>query len=302
MLSLDPAALQQKVQQIEIRTRHLVSNLFAGEYHSVFRGRGLEFDEVRPYQPGDDIRLLDWNVTARMPEPYIKRMVEERELTVLLLVDASGSGDFGSTGQFKRELAAELAAVLAFAASKNHDKIGLLVFTETVELLIPPRRGRKHVMHLVRELLAHQPQSRGTNLDAALQTCNQLLKQRSIVFILSDFLIEPSSYRSSLIRTSSRHDVIAIEMHDPLEQTLPAVGLLHLIDAESGQSIWVDTNDKTWRAEFARRQAYVQTVKQATLRAAHVESASIRTDQDYVGVLDRFFRQRSRLRKRNKQR
>ena len=215
------AELFQKIRQIEIHTRKLVNDSFAGEYHSVFKGRGMEFDEVRPYTPGDEIRTIDWNVTARTGEPFVKRYVEERELTVMLVVDASGSENFGSVQRFKRELAAELTAVLAFAATNNNDKVGLMIFSDRIELLIPPRKGRKHVLRLIRELLAFEPKGSGTDIQLALDTLNRVVKRRSILFLVSDFIADPESYRKALAVTNRRHDVIAMDLHDPLEMDIP---------------------------------------------------------------------------------
>ncbi|MBV7339657.1 DUF58 domain-containing protein [Chloroflexi bacterium TSY] len=285
--------LIRKLQQIEIRTRHLVNDSFAGEYHSVFKGRGMEFDEVRPYQPGDEIRTIDWNVTARMGDPYVKRYVEERELTVLFVVDASGSEDVGSVERFKRELAAELTSVLAFAATTNHDKAGLLIFTDQVELFIPPRKGRKHVLRIVRELLAFESQSRGTDLRLAFDTVNRILKRRSIVFFVSDFIADPESYQRALSVTNRRHDVVAIELQDPLERQIANVGLLALEDAESGELIWIDTGHGGWRREFQQRVDSDEQVKQQLFRRANVDHMVITTGADYTGPLTSFFQRRA---------
>ncbi len=229
------ADLMKKIRQIEIRTKRLVNDSFAGEYQSIFKGRGMAFDEVRPYQYGDEIRTIDWNVTARTGEPYVKRYVEERELTVMLLVDASASESFGSVNQFKRELAAELTAVLSFAATTNNDRVGLMIFTDQIELYIPPRKGRKHVLRLIRELLAFEPQGKGTDLKMALDHVNRILKRRSIIFLVSDFLADPAGYRRALAVTNRRHDVIAVDLTDPLEQAWTDVGLIALEDPESGR-------------------------------------------------------------------
>ena len=289
MLSSD---LFRKIRQIEIRTRRLVNDTFAGEYHSVFKGRGMAFDEVRPYLPGDEIRTIDWNVTARMGDPYVKRYSEERELTVLLVVDASGSGDFGSVGRFKRELAAELTAVLAFAATSNNDKVGLLIFTSQVELFIPPRKGRKHILRLIRELLAFQPQQRGTDIRLALDSVNRLLKRRAIVFVVSDFLADPDSYRGVLTVANKRHDVVAVDLRDPLETEIADVGLLALEDAETGEVVWVDTSSKRWRTAFAERQAALAAAKQQVFNRAQVDRIPITTATDYVVPLATFFQRR----------
>ena len=289
MLSSD---LFRKIRQIEIRTRRLVNDTFAGDYHSAFKGRGMAFEEVRPYQPGDEIRTIDWNVTARMGDPYVKRYSEERELTVLLVVDASGSGDFGSVGRFKRELAAELTAVLAFAATSNNDKVGLLIFTSQVELFIPPRKGRKHILRLIRELLAFQPQQRGTDIKLALDSVNRLIKRRSIIFVVSDFLADPDSYRGVLTVANKRHDVVAVDLRDPLETEIADVGLLALEDAETGEVVWVDTSSKRWRTAFAERQAALAAAKQQVFNRAQVDRIPITTAADYVVPLATFFQRR----------
>ena len=286
--------LMNKIRRIEIRTRRLVNDSFAGEYHSVFKGRGMEFDEVRPYLPGDEVRTIDWNVTARMGQPYVKKYVEERELTVMLVVDASGSGDFASEGRFKRELAAELASVLSFSATTNKDKVGLLIFTDKVELYIPPRKGRRHVLRLIRDLLAFEPESNGTDIKMALDTVNQLLKRRSIVFLVSDFFDEPARYSKPLFMTNRRHDVIAIDLHDPLEAEIADVGMLALEDAESGELLWLDTSDPAWRRIFARRTSQFEAEKRRTLASAGVDRVAIRTDQDYAKALTIFFQKRAK--------
>jgi len=290
--------LMSKIRHIEIRTRRLVNDSFAGEYHSVFRGRGMEFDEVRPYLPGDEVRTIDWNVTARMGHPYVKRYVEERELTVMLLVDASGSGDFGSEGKFKRELAAEIASVLSFSATTNKDKVGLMIFTDKVELYIPPRKGRHHVLRLIRELLAFEPESDGTDIKLALDTINQILKRRSIIFLVSDFLEEPERYKKELHMANRKHDVIAVDLHDPLETNIANVGLLALEDAESGELVWVDTGDPAWRQSFAQQTGRFKETKNKVLASAGVDQVRINTDQDYVKALTLFFQKRAQRLKR----
>ena len=285
--------LMNKIRHIEIRTRRLVNDSFAGEYHSVFRGRGMEFDEVRPYLPGDEVRTIDWNVTARMGQPYVKRYVEERELTVMLLVDASGSGDFGSQGQFKRELAAELAAVLSFSATTNKDKVGLMIFTDKVELYIPPHKGRKHVLRLIRELLAFEPKNHGTDLKLALDTINQILKRRSILFLVSDFYADPESYRKPLYITNRKHDVIAVDLHDPLETQIADVGVLTLEDAETGELLWLDTSNPRWRQAFTEQVQQFEATKDKILANAGIDQIKIETDQDYLKALAVFFRKRA---------
>jgi uncharacterized protein (DUF58 family) len=290
--------LMKKIRQIEIHTRRLVNDSFAGEYHSVFKGQGIEFEEVRPYLPGDEIRTIDWNVTARMGSPYIKRYVEERELTVMLMVDASGSEDFGSTGRFKRELAAEMASVLSFTATSNKDKVGLMIFTDKVELYIPPRKGRQHVLRLIREMLAFEPESNGTDLKLALDTINQILKRRSIIFLVSDFLDDPKSYTKSLHMANRKHDVIAVDLHDPLEAGIANVGLLTLEDAESGELVWIDTSDPAWRRKFVTQKQQFEVAKKKALAQAGVDQVHIQTDQDYIKALTLFFQKRARRQRR----
>ena len=290
--------LMNKIRRIEIRTRRLVNDSFAGEYHSIFRGRGMEFDEVRPYLPGDEVRSIDWNVTARMGQPYVKHYVEERELTVMLLVDASGSGDFASQGKFKRELAAEIASVLSFSATTNKDRVGLMIFTDKVELYIPPRKGRRHVLRLIRELLAFEPENDGTDIKLALDSINQILKRRSIIFLVSDFLDEPERYRKALHMANRQHDVIAVDLHDPLETDISDVGLLALEDAESDELVWVDTSDLAWREAFAGQTSRFKEAKNKVLASASVDQVKIDTDQDYVKALTIFFQRRAqRLRR-----
>jgi len=286
--------LMNKIRRIEIRTRRLVNDSFAGEYHSAFKGRGMEFDEVRPYLPGDEVRTIDWNVTARMGQPYIKKYVEERELTVMLMVDASGSGDFASEGRFKRELAAELAAVLSFSATTNKDKVGLMIFSDKVELYIPPRKGRRHVLRLIRDLLAFEPEGSGTDIKLALDTINHILKRRSIIFLVSDFRDDVERYSKPLYMTNRKHDVIAVDLHDPLETEIPDVGMLALEDAETGELVWLDTSEAAWRQHFAQRTRQFESAKLRALAGAGVDRVQIRTDEDYARALTIFFQKRNR--------
>lgn len=290
--------LAEKIKRIEITARHLVTDSLAGEYHSVFKGMGMEFDEMRPYSPGDDVRRIDWNVTARMNTPYIRKYQEERELTVFLAVDASGSSDFGTTGQFKRELAAELAAVLSFAATTNNDKVGLLIFTDKPELIVPPRKGKRHVLRMVRDLLVFTPEGRGTSIESALDTINRVVKRRSITFLISDFLVEPESLRRPLAATNRRHDVIALDLHDPMEHQIPDVGLMVLEDAETGELEWVDTSNKAWREAFEARTLDLEQQKRRLLSSLAIDHIQISTDKDYVVELNEFFARRSRRRAR----
>ena len=291
MLSTD---LIKKIRRIEIRTKRLVNDSYAGDYHSVFKGRGMEFDEVRPYQVGDEIRTIDWNVTARTGEPHVKRYVEERELTVMLVVDASGSENFGTVNRFKRELAAELTAVLSFAATTNNDKVGLLIFTDQIELFIPPRKGRRHVLRLIRDLLAFKPKRRGTDLKMALDKVNQILKRRSIIFLVSDFLVPAESYRKELTITNKRHDVIAIDLNDPLEMNLSNVGLMALEDPETDEFIWIDTSNRDWQKAYQLRVQVMEADKSRIFKSASVDRISIGTGDDYTAPLTNFFRERSR--------
>ncbi len=284
----------RKVRRIEITTRKLVHDGFAGEYRSVFKGRGMEFDEVRQYSPGDDVRSIDWNVTARTGEPYVKRYIEERELTVMLAVDVSRSADFGTRSRFKRELAVELAAVLALAATTNNDNVGLLLFTDRVELLVPPRRGRKHVLRMLRELLAFEPEGSGTDIKLALDTVYAVLKRRSIVFLVSDFLADPESYRQPMMVANRRHDVAAFDMDDPLEREFADVGIVALEDAETGQLRWVDTGSAEWRQGFGERVAELERQKRDVFAAAGVDRVTVTTETDYVARVGMFFRDRLR--------
>jgi uncharacterized protein (DUF58 family) len=284
----------RKIRQIEISTRHLVMDSFAGEYHSVFKGQGMEFDEVRPYYPGDDVRRIDWNVTARTGTPFVRRYQEEREATVMLVVDASASGDFGTVGRFKRELAAELAAALSFAATTNNDRVGLLIFTDRVELFVPPRKGRKHVLRLIRDMLVFEPLGKGTDISMALETINLVLKRRGIIFLVSDFLADPEVYRRPLAITNRRHDVVALDLHDPLEREIADVGVLTLEDAETGEMTVVDTGSAAWRETFARQVADHDSKKGQVFASLGVDSIKVATGTDYAAKLTAFFRLRAK--------
>ncbi|QXD14529.1 DUF58 domain-containing protein [Rhodocaloribacter litoris] len=287
-----PRELFKKIRQIEIRTRGLVHDIFGGEYHSAFKGQGIEFSEVRPYQIGDDIRTIDWNVSARSGETYVKIFEEEREQTLMLLVDVSGSEDFGSKEKFKREVAAEICAVAAFSAIQNNDKVGLLLFTDRVERFVPPKKGRRHVLRLIRDLFAHTPQSTGTNLSVALQHALHVLRRRSIVLIVSDFFDD--GFEPALRALARRHDTVAIHLQDPREEELPAVGLVELTDPETGETVLLDTWSRSARRVFAE-QAYARRQRTAgLLRRLHVDHVPIRTDEGYVEPLIRFFRHRNR--------
>ncbi len=278
------------VRKIHIRTSHLVSDLFAGQYQSAFKGQGMEFAEVRQYFPGDDVRTIDWNVTARTGIPHVKRFIEERELTVMLLVDASASTQFGTVSQLKSTMAAEMAAVFAFSAITNNDKVGLVMFSNEVELALPPKKGTRHVLRVIREVLSFQSQQRGTHIAAALEHLNHVSKRRAVVFLISD-LLDPSAALALKI-ASRRHDVIAIVLDDPRELTLPNVGLIALQDAETAERVLIDTGDRQVRHEFAQRAQTARRERERMLHRADVDAIVVRTDQPYVEALLRFFRKR----------
>lgn len=284
--------LVARVRRIEVTTRKLVEDGLAGDYHSVFKGRGMEFDEVRQYVPGDDVRTIDWNVTARTGEPHVKSYVEERELTVMLAVDVSRSGEFGTRARFKRELAVELAAVLSIAATTNNDNVGLLLFTDQVELVLTPTKGRSHVLRVLRDLMAFEPVGVGTDIRLALDTIYKLIKRRSIVFLVSDFLADPGEYRQAMLVTNRRHDVVAFDISDPLEREIADVGIVALEDAESGTQRWVDTSDRRWRNDFTDRVAQLDAEKHDVFVAAGVDHVNLTTERDYVGEVAAFFKNR----------
>lgn len=284
--------LLKKVRQLEIRTRGLVNQVFSGEYHSVFKGRGMEFSEVREYQFGDDIRSIDWNVTARFNHPFVKVFEEERELTVLLVVDMSGSQFFGSHTALKRDIAIEISAVLAFSAMKNNDKVGLLLFTDRIEKYVPPRKGRGHTLRIIRELLSFEPVQCTTKISTALEYLNHVQKKRSIVFLISDFL--DSGYESALRIVGKRHDLIGIVLHDPREEKLPNVGLLRLRDAETGLLRTIDTNDPTVRALYAEFRRRAREERHMLFVKSKLDEVLIRVDQPYIKPLADFFRLRER--------
>jgi uncharacterized protein (DUF58 family) len=287
-----PRQILKKVKQIEIRTRGLVNDLFGGEYHSVFKGRGMTFSEVREYQPGDDIRLIDWNVTARTGSPFIKIFEEERELTVYLLVDISASGEFGSGQQLKREIGAEIAAVLGFSAIKNNDKVGLILFSDEIEKYVVPKKGKSHVLRVVRELLYTVPERTGTSLKNALDYLLKVAKRKSVVFIISDFLDQ--EYWSSLKVVNRKHDVIGIHLYDPAETNMPDMGLAKVEDPETGESFWVDTSSKDAQDRLRKE---IQTRQEKFKKDAQkigFDMIPIATDQDYVEPLMSFFRMREK--------
>jgi uncharacterized protein (DUF58 family) len=289
---LIPKEILKKVKRIEISTRSIVNEVFSGEYHSVFKGRGMEFSEVREYQIGDDVRTIDWNVSARMGHPYIKVFEEERELTVMFLVDVSSSGSFGTAKQFKREIAAELAAVLAFSAIKNNDKVGLIIFSDRIEKFISPRKGKKHVLRVIREILFYKPKESKTDLNVGLEYLSKIIKRKSTIFLISDFLTE--NFEKSLQVANKKHDIVAISITDPREVSLPDIGMIELEDAETGETVLVDTGDNGIRNTF-----YTKAVKQrddltGLFRSIGVDHINIMTDRSYIEPITRFFRMRAR--------
>lgn len=284
--------LLKKVRRIQVRADRLVNDVVVGEYRSVFKGRGMEFDEVREYQPGDDIRTIDWNVTARTGGAHVKRYAEEREMTAILLVDLSLSGRFGSTHQLKVDLATEISAVLAFSAIKNNDKIGLLIFTDHVEQFIPAKKGKRHVLRVIRELLSFEPRAGGTDLAGALEFLNKVLKRKAVIFLVSDFI--DTDFERDLMLTRSRHDLIPVRISDPRESTLPDVGLIELEDAETGERILVDTRRRKIRDLFAATGRDEQQSLETLLRSMGVESLDVSTDRPYMKDLLGFFRRRER--------
>lgn len=291
-MTRDPKDILKKIRRIELRTRHLVNSVFAGQYHSVFKGRGMNFEEVREYAPGDEIRSIDWNVTARMNAPYIKKFTEERELTVMLLVDVSASGMFGSVDLSKRELAAEVASILAFSAINNNDKVGLILFTSEVELFIPPKKGRLHTLRLIREMLFFEPKGKATNLAGALDYLNRVMSRRSVVFVVSDFMAP--DFTKALTVTSRRHDLVAMPVLDPGEGEVPDVGIVTLEDAETGEQIDVDTSNRLVREELADLNEERLRALERLLRSRRVDIVRLATDEDYLVALRTFFEQRER--------
>jgi uncharacterized protein (DUF58 family) len=289
-----PRELLKKVRQIQIRTLRTVNDLLAGQYVSAFRGRGMEFEEVTPYQFGDDVRLIDWNVSARYGEPFIKKFREERELTVMLVVDVSPSGMFGSTNQFKLDLAAELCAVLAFSAVRGNDKVGLILFTDDVEKYVPAKKGARHVLRIVRELLYHEPRGRGTDIARALDFLNQVARRKAVCFLVSDFLTE--KFEPSLRVARRRHDLIPIVIRDPRECELPGVGFVELEDPETGARALLDFSSRAARTQFAQT-ALESAERRATMfRRMDTDFIDVRTDRSYVDPLVRFFRKREKRR------
>jgi uncharacterized protein (DUF58 family) len=293
--SVPPEILRQ-VKLLELRTRGLVNSLFTGEYRSVFKGQGMEFAEVREYQAGDEVRSIDWNVTARMQRPYVKRYIEERELTVMLAVDVSGSERFGTRRRFKSEVASELAAVLAMSAIRNNDRVGCLMFTETVEHVVPPRKGRRHALRLIRDILAYEPKGRATDIGGATEYLNKMLSHKAIIFLVSDFFGENIERPLKLL--AQRHDVVAVTVEDPSERQLPDIGLVRLMDPETGQTLDVDTSDPQVRAQFDVQVSDEAQKRRHLLRRLAIDEIPVRTDTGTMDPLLKFFRQReTRIRK-----
>jgi uncharacterized protein (DUF58 family) len=287
-----PKEIIRKVRRIEIRTKKLVNDVFSGEYHSIFKGRGMEFEEVREYQPGDDVRVIDWNVTARYGHPFVKRFKEERELTVMILVDASSSGEFGTAQRMKGEIAAELCSVLAFSAIKNNDRVGMIIFTDRVEKYIPPKKGSSHVLRLIREVLYFRPEHKRTDINCALEFLGRVIKRRSVVFLVSDFL--GSDFDKMLSIANKKHDLIAIKIADPREIELPNVGFIELEDTETGEQLIIDTKNPEVRKDFQEYALKEKTKLDRNLRYIDLDHIYITTDKSYVEPLMAFFRVRAK--------
>ena len=285
-----PPEILRQVKLLELRTRGLVNSLFTGEYRSVFKGQGMEFAEVREYQPGDEVRSIDWNVTARMGKPFVKRYIEERELTVMLAVDLSGSERFGTRARFKSELASELAAVLAMSAIRNNDRVGAVLFTDRIEHVVPPRKGRRHALRLMRDLLVFEPVGKGTDLAAALEYAGKMLKHKAVIFVVSDF--QADNLEQPLKLLAQRHDVVAVTVDDPSEQDLPDIGQARFVDPETGATIDVDTSDVRVRARFAETVAEELNARRRLLRRLAIDEVPVRTDGGVVDPLIKFFRAR----------
>ncbi len=287
-----PKEVLKNIRRIQITTSRMVMDVFAGQYHSVFKGKGMEFDEVREYQPGDEIRSIDWNVTARTGHPYIKKFVEERELTVMLILDMSASCFFGTVKQLKMQLAAEICSVLAFSAIKNNDKVGLIIFTDKVEKFIPARKGIRHVLRVIREALYFKPKGRTTNLNAALEYLNKVTTRKTVTFIISDFY--SSDFKKMLSATNKRHDIIAITITDPRELELPDIGIIQLDDPETGRSFLADSSNPNIRKEYSENAHKKMKERETLFRMVEVDSITLRTDTAYSQNLFKFFRARER--------
>ncbi|MBF0289071.1 MAG: DUF58 domain-containing protein [SAR324 cluster bacterium] len=288
------AEIMKQIRHIHLRTNRMANDLLQGSYHSAFKGHGMEFDQVREYQIGEDIRLIDWNVTARMDVPYIKQYIEEREITVMLVVDISASGGFGSVHQLKKEVAAEFAAVIAYSAIKNKDKIGLIMFSDQVELYIPPRKGRNHVWKVIREILTYQPRHRGTDINAGLDYLNKMIKRKAVTFLISDFLAD--NFEKTLRLSNQRHDLIAVPIVDPRERELPPVGLMEIRDLETGQVLSVDTLNRKIRDRFKEKRLDYEAQLRTVFRRAGVDELWVQAGQSYLIALIRLFQKRGQRR------
>lgn len=289
---MDANELLRKIRRIEIKTRGLSQNIFAGEYHSAFKGRGVIFSEVREYEPGDDVRDIDWNVTSRHNKPYVKVYEEEREMTVMLLIDVSGSRDFGATGDIKKEKMAEIAATLAFSSIQNNDKVGVIFFSDKIEKFIPPKKGRKHILLIIREIINFEPESRGTDVDVALRFLTNAIKKRSTAFLISDF-IDDHDYFKSMTIANRKHDLAAIQVYDRRDAEMPDVGLIRIRDMETGADMWIDTSSKNARSNYAKAWYARQQKLAATTAKSGVDLASVTTDEDFVKSLLGLFRRRA---------
>ncbi len=291
---MDTKELLKKVRAIQIKASRMVNDVLAGEYSSVFKGRGMEFDEVRLYVPGDEIRTIDWNVTARTGVPHVKRFVEERELTVMLLVDLSSSGRFGTVHQLKSEIAAEICALLAFSAIRNQDKVGLILFTGRIEKYVPPKKGKKHVLRVIRELLDFQPSGGETDIGGALEYLTRVCRKRAVVFLISDFLADPGAFEKPLKLAGRRHDVIAIPIADPREADLPGLGLLELEDIETGETVVIDSKSLRLREGYRKRGESAANARRDLFRRIDVDQIAVTTDRPYIDSILRFFKMRER--------
>ncbi len=297
---METTDLLKKVRKIEIKTRGLSNQIFSGEYHSAFKGRGMAFSEVREYLPGDDIRSIDWNVTARLNHPYVKVFEEERELNVMMLVDVSGSGNFGTDKQFKRELITEICAVISFSAIQNNDKIGVILFSDKIEKFIPPKKGRSHILRIIRELINFQPESKGTNIGAGLQYLSNVIKKKSIAFVISDFFDpaivdgKKTLFEDALKISSRKHDLVALKISDQREGELPDVGLVHFKDAETGKEMWIDTSDKVVRNNYHNQKLMRDTRLNAIFSRCGVDKVELFTGQNYIQPLMKLFKKREK--------
>ena len=289
---MDTSEILKRVRQIEIKTRGLSNNIFAGEYHSAFKGRGMTFSEVREYQYGDDIRNIDWNVTARHNRPYVKIFEEERELTVMLMIDVSASRNFGTISKLKKNQITEIAAVLAFSAIQNNDKIGVIFFSDKIEKFIPPKKGRTHILHIIRELIDFYPEDKQTDIEQALEYMTNSIKKRCTCFVISDF-IDEHDFAHALAIANRKHDVVALRVYDPRENQLPPVGMMYLRDAETGEQMWVDTSDKKLREAYEKYAFVREKELDAIFKRSGVDVANIRSDEDYVRALITLFKKRA---------